>query len=89
MPVQAFFARAVAVRAAPAITAISPNTSPALTEPIGLFWTSISISPTIRMYMRARAKMPPFSFSVKTVWPCAKPSGLPTALKNSIAIAAL
>ena len=61
--VQALFARAAAVRAAPAITAISPNTSPALTEPMTRFCTSISISPTMRMYMRAREKIPAFSFS--------------------------
>ncbi len=89
MTVHWLFARAVAVRAACAITAISPKVSPGLTVPITLFCAIMSISPRISTYIFGLLNKPPFSSSAKRVAPASKLSGLPAVLKNSMAIAAL
>ena len=77
------------VRAACAITAISPKVSPGLTVPITLFCAIMSISPRISTYIFGLLNKPPFSSSAKRVAPASKLSGLPAVLKNSMAIAAL
>jgi hypothetical protein len=86
---------AVALRGRSLMTAISPNTSPALTTSSARPPIVSATSPSTMKYMRLAdfiEKSPPFdalSSSAKSTCPAEKRSGFPEARKSCSAMAAL